>query len=102
MFNVMKYVVNENGISVKKCCASCRFKKNIRLMTMRNCTKKKMQVEPDFVCNHWEMSEGLRVAGNGLGVVRDRNLKELSLHLAKIFLLIAEVFIVPFFKRIRA
>ena len=75
MFNVMKYVVNENGISVKKCCASCRFKKNIRLMTVRNCTKKKMQVEPDFICNHWEMSEGLRVAGNGLGVVRDKRTK---------------------------
>ena len=71
----MKYVVNENGISVKKCCASCRFKKNIRLMTMRLCTKRKMQVEPDFVCSHWEMSEGLLSAGNGLGVVRDKRTK---------------------------
>lgn len=71
----MRYIDNENGISVKMCCASCRFKKNIRLMTVRRCTKRKMQVEPDFVCSHWEMSEGLRVAGNGLGVVRDRRTK---------------------------
>ena len=44
-------------------------------MTVRNCTKKKMQVEPDFICNHWKMSEGLLSAGNGLGVVRDKRTK---------------------------
>ena len=71
----MKYEVNENGISVKKCCASCRFKRNIRLMTMRKCKKRKMQVEPDFYCYDWEMAKNLEVAGNGLGVVRDRRKK---------------------------
>lgn len=71
----MRYIRNEHGISVKKCCASCRFKRNGRLMTMRLCTKKRIQVEPGYVCKHWEMSENLRVAGNGLGVVRDRKTK---------------------------
>ena len=59
----MKFEVNQYGISVKKCCASCRYKGNIRLVTMRLCTKKKIQVEPGYVCRCWEMSEGLRNAG---------------------------------------
>lgn len=71
----MKTVKNGNGISVNKCCASCRFKRNIRLMTMRKCKKRKMQVEPDFYCYDWEMAKNLEVAGNGLGVVRDKRTK---------------------------
>jgi hypothetical protein len=72
----MKYVRNENGICVNKWCASCRFKKNIRLVTMRECKKWKMQVEPDYCCVHWKMAENFKVAGNGLGVVRDLRSKK--------------------------
>lgn len=71
----MKYVKNGYGISVKKCCASCLFKRNGRLMTMRLCTKKRIAVEPGYVCRFWEMSDNLKFAGNAQGVVRDRKTK---------------------------
>ena len=51
---------NDYGIKVKRCCASCQFKKLTRLMTQRRCTKHRTNVTPSNVCKDWEMSETLK------------------------------------------
>ena len=51
---------NAYGIQVKRCCASCAYKKLTRLMTLRRCTKHRANVKPSNVCKDWVMSETLR------------------------------------------
>ena len=51
---------NESGIKIKRCCASCAYKKLTRLMTQRRCTKHRTNVKPSDVCEDWEMSETLK------------------------------------------
>ena len=46
-------------MGVKKCCASCRYKKLTRT-TQRYCQKKQINVSPHDVCDHWEISNLLR------------------------------------------
>lgn len=71
-------VRNMYGVKVKKCCASCAFKvynpDGIRL-----CGLDKKEVEARFRCKNWQMTDGLKKAGRGGGVVRDIVTKEVVL-----------------------
>ena len=50
---------NKNGIEVKVCCASCKYKKLTRT-TLRYCRKKQVNVSPHDVCDEWEISNLLK------------------------------------------
>ena len=61
-------VVNEFGVSIKKCCASCSHKA-IDYDGHRTCNVLGLKVQSKFKCRSWEMSYGLRKVGKGLGTV---------------------------------
>ena len=77
-FSTMKHqevCLNAYHISVKKMCASCQFKE-VENDGERVCKKMQLKVRQQFVCCHWQMSDGLKNAGRGGGVVRLRGTKE--------------------------
>lgn len=71
-------VRNMYGIKVKKCCASCAFK-DYNPDGIRICGLDKEEVAARFRCKKWEMTDGLKKAGRGGGVVRDIVTKEVVL-----------------------
>ena len=58
-----KWTRNEQGIRVKMCCASCAHKDLTRAVTKRYCSITGQCVDPLNVCETWEMSEQMKVAG---------------------------------------
>ena len=62
-------VRNAHGVKVKRCCASCQHK-CIEADGTRVCALKMMMVEQKFKCKQWQMSDGMKNAGKGGGVVR--------------------------------
>ena len=60
---------NQNGIEIKECCASCRFKK-INSQRGRHCTKHRFAVKKKSLCKDWDISEGLQHAGDSGGRVK--------------------------------
>ena len=62
-------VRNAHGVKVKRCCASCQHK-CIDSEGTRICTQLMLKVEQKFKCKQWQMSDGLKNAGKGGGVVR--------------------------------
>jgi hypothetical protein len=54
------FVENAYGVKVKRCCASCKYKKMTRLVKTRRCRKHLANVYPYNVCKDWEMSETLK------------------------------------------
>lgn len=61
-------VRNAYGCKIKKCCASCQHK-CIGNEGTRVCTLMKQKVEQKFKCKKWQMSDGMKNAGKGGGVV---------------------------------
>ena len=62
---------NENGIMIKKCCASCKM----RMMNSeaeRICMRYKKKIDSDDYCKKWVLSPKLQNAGLGLGKVKSR------------------------------
>ena len=68
--------MNAHHIRVKKICASCQHK-DVENDGTRICSKMQLKVPQDFVCRHWQMSDGLKKAGllSG-GVVRLKGTQE--------------------------
>ncbi len=62
-------VRNAHGVKVKRCCASCQHK-CVEADGTRVCALKMMVVEQKFKCKQWQMSDGMKNAGKGGGVVR--------------------------------
>lgn len=58
-----KWARNEQGIRVKMCCASCAHKDLTRAVSKRYCSINGNCVDPLDVCEKWEMSEQMKVAG---------------------------------------
>lgn len=58
-----EWVRNEQGIRVKKCCASCAHKDLTRAISKRYCSISGDCVDPLNVCESWEMSEQMKIAG---------------------------------------
>ena len=65
----MEEVRNLFGTMVRRCCASCQHK-CIITGGKRLCATMMLTVDHNFVCNQWEMSDGMKNAGLGGGVVR--------------------------------
>ena len=62
-------VRNAQGVKVKRCCASCQHK-CIETDGTRVCAAMMIKVEQKFKCKQWQMSDGMKNAGRGGGVVR--------------------------------
>ena len=62
-------VRNAYGVKVKRCCASCQHK-CIEKDGTRVCAQMMIKVEQKFKCKQWQMSDGVKNAGKGGGVVR--------------------------------
>ena len=58
-----KWAKNGQGIRVKMCCASCAHKDLTRAVTKRYCSITGQCVDPLNVCEKWEMSEQMKIAG---------------------------------------
>ena len=67
---------NAYGVKVKRCCASCQHKE-ITNEGARVCALMKLKVEQMFECQQWQMSDGLKNAGMGGGVVRLKGTTEI-------------------------
>ena len=68
---------NSHGIEIKPCCASCGHRKLTN--EDRRCGIDGTQVASGYCCSNWQMSEGMKNAGMGGGVVRDIVTKEVIL-----------------------
>ena len=62
-------VRNAHGVKVKRCCASCQHK-CIESDGTSVCAQMMIKVEQKFKCKQWQMSDGMKNAGKGGGVVR--------------------------------
>ena len=69
-------VRNAHGVKVKRCCASCQHK-CIEKDGSRVCAQMMLKVEQKFKCKQWEMSDGMKNAGNGRSVVRLKGTAEI-------------------------
>ena len=69
-------VRNAHGVKVKRCCASCQHK-CIEKDGSRVCAQMMLKVEQKFKCKQWQMSDGLKNAGKGGGVVRLKETTEI-------------------------
>lgn len=72
-------VRNAHGVKVKRCCASCQHK-CVEADGTRVCALKMMVVEQKFKCKQWQMSDGMKNAGKGGGVVRLIGTQEVIIH----------------------
>ena len=69
-------VRNAHGNKVKKFCGSCQYK-CIESDGTRICAAMMIKVEQRFRCKKWQMSDGMRNAGQGGGVARPNDTKEI-------------------------
>ena len=67
---------NAYGVRVQKCCASCGHK-DIEADGTRICVLMQLKVQQRFCCRKWQMSDGLKNAGKGGGVVRLKGTTEI-------------------------
>lgn len=51
-----EFVVNSNGVRIKKCCASCENKVCTNHTDFRKCTLNGKKVTNDFLCRDWRIS----------------------------------------------
>ena len=72
----MKMVFNAYYVKVKNICASCQHR-GVKKDGTRVCALMMLKVQQMFKCRQWQMSDGLRNAGKGDGVVRLRETKEI-------------------------
>ena len=72
-------VRNAHDVKVKRCCASCQHK-CIEKDGTRICSLMMLSVQQKFRCRKWQMSDGMKKAGRGGGVVRDIETKEIVIH----------------------
>ena len=69
-------VSNAYGFKIKRWCASCQHK-CIEKDGTRLCSQIMLRVQQKFVCKQWQMSDSLKKAGKGSGVVRNIETKEI-------------------------
>jgi len=67
---ILPYTHNEQGVLVKRCCASCTHKDLTQMRSTRRCKIRNCDVKSCNVCSLWQMSKQVRVAGQGLGMIK--------------------------------
>jgi len=73
----VRMVVNAHGIKIKVGCMSCQHRKIFE--GVRQCGITDIEVESTEVCDCWQLSDGMKNAGLGTGVVKRRGTKEVIL-----------------------
>ena len=76
---IVRSVRNAHGVKVKRCCASCQHK-CIESDGTRVCALMMLKVQQRFKCKKWQMSDGMKNAGKGGGVVRLIGTQEIVIH----------------------
>ena len=71
-------VKNAHGIKVNRCCASCQHKCFLPDGS-RYCSLMMIKVKQKFICDKWQISDGMRKAGRSGGVVRDIETKAIAI-----------------------
>jgi len=69
-------VRNAYDIKVKRCCASCQHK-CVDKDGNRVCAQMMIFVEQKYRCKQWQMSDSMKNAGKGGGVVRLKDTTEI-------------------------
>ena len=67
---ILPYTHNEQGVLVKRCCASCTHKDLTSMRSKRRCKIRDCDVKSCNVCSLWQMSKQVRVAGQGMGMIK--------------------------------
>lgn len=62
------YTTNKYGISIVKCCASCKFK--LLDIRTRICIAGEGTVQPSYVCKSWKLNPIYENLGRGTGKVK--------------------------------
>ena len=75
----METVLNQYHIRVRKWCASCE-QKEVDNEGTRICSGMMLKVPQDFICSKWQLSDGMKNAGKGGGVVRLIGTTETIIH----------------------
>lgn len=70
------YVGNPYGVKILKCCASCHYKE-VNNEGLRICVLANLIVKQKFVCSKYKLSDSLKVAGKGVGIVKHKDTKEI-------------------------
>ena len=78
MEKVKYFTKNRYGITIVKCCASCRHKQADN--RGRICMNGEGQVPTDYLCGEWQMAEGLDNAGKGGGVVKRKEFLDYAIN----------------------
>lgn len=66
-----EFEINQYGISIVKCCASCKYKDQTRWNHLRSCRKGFGTNNMKFCCGEgWSMADGLENAGKGDGRIK--------------------------------
>lgn len=73
---VLVCATNMYGVRVKRCCGSCQHRCILK-DGERMCANAMVIVEQKFCCSQWLMSDGLKNAGMGGGVVRLKGTTEI-------------------------
>lgn len=76
-----KFTLNDFGVRIKKCCASCVWEDATRLQTKRRCTKLKKDVCPSDCCPKWAMSQQMMEVRKSVGQIKRREYQLLLLHI---------------------
>lgn len=79
--NKPKFIRNAFGIQVKRCCASCAYKRLNRTVSQRVCAKHNKEVRACEDCPQWKMSQLLKAFCTSEGQIKRR---EYQLYLLKI------------------
>ena len=75
-----EFHVNQHGISIVKCCASCKHHEFGGTDSKRACLKRGGKHAPDYLCgSDWEMIDKLDNAGRGGGRVKKKSYIEHTL-----------------------
>ena len=67
---ILPYTHNEQGVLVKRCCASCTHKDLTQMRSKRRCKIRECDVKSCNVCSLWQMSKQVRLAGQGMGMIK--------------------------------
>ena len=66
-----KSMLNQHGIVIKKCCASCQHK-TVENDGTRICQLMQLKVQQKFKCQKWQPAESFSQAGSSKGKVKRR------------------------------
>ena len=72
----VSYAYNEQGIAIKKCCASCAVKDLTNGRRTRRCMVRDESVKPREYCCLWSMSSQFKAAGTAHGKVKRKEYLE--------------------------